>query len=347
MATVMSNDVQPLLQPAPGEGGRFVSAPVAFAVAALAFASAAAVLAGWLPIQFSIVTVFLFAGPHNWLEFRYFLTRVPGRLGKLRSFFVLAFVGIVGLTAGFCALLYLMEQGALAPFWVEYGFPVWNSVLLLWIAVLVQMRSRQNPRRDWGWIWPVCLILIAVAWMLPWGFGLGLVYLHPLMAFWLLDRELRRSRPQWRTAFHACLLCLPIFLGLLWWKLADAPPLPVARELDQRIADHAGAAVLETVSSHLLVATHTFLEMLHYGVWVLAIPLVGIRSAPWKLESVPLAKRSSAWRWALGLFLLVSFSVVLILWGCFLADYTTTRTVYFTVALAHVLAEAPFLLRAL
>ena len=38
---------------------------------------------------------------------------------------------------------------------------------------------------------------------------------------------------------------------------------------------------------------------------------------------------------------------VLLLWGCFLADYPTTRDVYFTVALLHVLAEVPFLLRAL
>ena len=39
--------------------------------------------------------------------------------------------------------------------------------------------------------------------------------------------------------------------------------------------------------------------------------------------------------------------VVLLLWGCFLADYPLTRDVYFTVALLHVLAEVPFLLRAL
>jgi hypothetical protein len=30
---------------------------------------------------------------------------------------------------------------------------------------------------------------------------------------------------------------------------------------------------------------------------------------------------------------------------CFLLDYGTTRRVYFTVALLHVLAEIPFLLR--
>ena len=55
------------------------------------------------------------------------------------------------------------------------------------------------------------------------------------MAFWLLDRELKRSRPEWRPTFHACLACLPVFLGVLWWKLADAPALPDADELSQAV----------------------------------------------------------------------------------------------------------------
>src|SRR5262249_2113910 len=148
--------------------------------------------------------------------------------------------------------------------------------------------------------------------LLPSSWGLTIVYLHPLMAFWLLDRELRRSRPEWRPAFHVCLLCLPLFLGVLWWRLASAPPLPVAGDaLAERIADHAGASLLPAISSHLLVATHTFLEMLHYGVWIVAIPLIGIRSAPWKLSSVPMARRSAAWKRGLGVFLAVGLVVVL------------------------------------
>ena len=214
------------------------------------------------------------------------------------------------------------------------------------IATLVHLRSRQNPRREWGWIWPVAFALIAVAWLVPPQWGLLLVYLHPLMAFWLFDRELRRSRPQWRPAFHLCLACLPLFLFALWWRLADAPPLPGDDELSRSITAHAGAGVVP-FSTHLLVSTHTFLEMLHYGVWILAIPLIGLRTAPWRLHTVPLARRSSAWRWGVVGFLAAGLTVVVVLWGCFLADYTTTRTVYFLAAMAHVYAEVPFLLRAL
>jgi hypothetical protein len=325
---------------------RGVSAPWGFVCAARGLALAAAILAGWRPLRFSIVTVFLFAGPHNWLEFRYFLTRMPARWGRLRGFFLLAFSGIIGLTAAFAVLWWLVEQDHIrADIW-ELCFAGLNTLLLLWIATLVHLRGRQNPRREWGWIWPVTFCLIAVAWLTPPQWALVLVYLHPLMAFWLLDRELRRSRPQWRSAFHVCLACLPLVLFALWWRLADAPPLPGDDELTQRITQHAGAGLVP-FSSHLLVSTHTFLEMLHYGVWVLAIPLIGYHAAPWQLHSVPMARRSSLWRMGVIGFLCVSLGVVILLWGCFLADYTTTRNVYFVLAMGHVYAEVPFLLRAL
>jgi len=324
-----------------------LSSRAVFGLCALLLMLASAALAGWVPIQFSIVTVFLFAGPHNWLEFRYFLTRLPGRWGRLRGFFLLSFAGILGLTIAYASIVFTADYTAeVQPFW-DIIYPIWNTLLLLWIASLVHWRSQQNPRREWGWIWPVALLLIAFAWQYPRGWGLLIVYLHPLMAFWLLDRELRRSKPEWRPTFHFCLALLPLFLGALWWKLAASPDLTITQDVDQAITQHAGWEILPGVSSHLLVATHTFLEMLHYGVWVVVIPLIGLGSAPWQLHKIPMARRSSAWRWGIATFLVCSLGVVLILWISFLADYTTTRSVYFTVALAHVLAEVPFLLRAL
>src|SRR2546423_11116318 len=88
-----------MMRAAPPVSGR------ALAGGMLALAAAAALLAGWAPIQFSIVTVFLFAGPHNWLEARYFLTRLPARWGRLRGFFLLSFAGIIGLTVAYATLL--------------------------------------------------------------------------------------------------------------------------------------------------------------------------------------------------------------------------------------------------
>jgi hypothetical protein len=39
--------------------------------------------------------------------------------------------------------------------------------------------------------------------------------------------------------------------------------------------------------------------------------------------------------------------LVVVLWFGFSVDYVTTRDIYFSVAIAHVLAEVPFLLKML
>jgi hypothetical protein len=334
----------------PGTERREGHAPSArlFAALTLGLAALAALLAGWAPLGFSIVTVFLFAGPHNWIEARYFLVRLPGRWGKLRGFFILGLGGVLVLAVALVSISGLALFGVGARSY-DGAFAGWLSALVVWVLVLVRMRSRQNPRRDWSWTVPAGMAVLAAVWLAPRLCGLGLVYLHPLMALWLLDREIRRSRPQWRRAYHACLLTLPLFLGVLWWRLADAPPLPGedSDPLAWRIAWHAGKGALPGVPAHLLIATHTFLEMLHYAAWLVAIPLVGLRAAPWRLDGVPLARRSPRWRWLLGGLLAAGACVALVLWAAFLADYPLTRDVYFTAAIVHVLAEVPFLLRAL
>src|SRR5436190_7484325 len=113
-----------------------------FAVAVLSCVLAAAVMASWLPLQVSIITVFLFAGPHNWFELRYFLMRLPARFGKSRNFFVVAFAGIGLLTAAYVSLpaLYYMNvwSGASWP----GAIATWNTLMLLWIGALGVMRAR-------------------------------------------------------------------------------------------------------------------------------------------------------------------------------------------------------------
>lgn len=320
---------------------------VALAAGMLVLVVGAALLAGWVPILFSIATVFLFAGPHNWLEARYFLTRLPARWGKLRLFFLFAFGGIFGLTAISLALPLLGRRFDWSDSAWDTAVAIWNTLLITWIAALIQMRMRQSPRREWGWTLPVAFLALATNWMAPRWVGMSLVYLHPLMALWLLDRELRRTQPTWRPAYHLCLLAVPLLLAALYWKLHDAPPLPVSDSLGGAITHHAGDGIFTGISNHFLVAAHTFLEMVHYGVWVIAIPLIGLRTAPWKLANVPMARRSAAWRWGIVGLLLLGLGITLVLWICFRADYATTRYIYFQIALLHVLAEVPFLLRAL
>jgi hypothetical protein len=329
-------------------GGLHAPASSKIAVVALSVMVLAAFLTTWAPVSVSIAIVFLFAGPHNWIEARYFLTRLPARWGKLRGFFLLSMGGACALAAAFAALSFSKSsQWSAASFATAWA--CWDTLVIAWIGALIYSRSRQNPRRDWLWTMPLALVLVAFCWIAPQYWDLALVYAHPLMAFWILDRELGRSRPGWRRSYRLSLACIPAILALVWWRLLNAPPLPGESGdfLAGQIARHAGFGVLTGLPSHLLVTTHTFLEMLHYSVWLAAIPLVGLRVAPWRLSGVPLARRSKVWKLILTGALCVSAVFVIILWTCFLADYQTTRQVYFTVAILHVLAEVPFLLRVL
>jgi hypothetical protein len=324
-----------------GGDGRLVG------LAMLAVAVALAAAAGFAPLGVSIVTVFLFAGPHNWIEARYMLTRMPPRWGALRPYFLTGIAGVPALTGAFASLPWLGRTFGWDDEAWAIALATWNTALVAWIGALAFMRSRQNPRRDWAWLAPVACGIVALAWLWPMAWDLGLVYLHPLVALWFLDREIGKCRPAWRTSYRSVLAVVPVLVGLLWWRLAGAPDLPGDDGLSLRITHHAGAGILSGVSSHLLVATHVFLESLHYGAWLVAIPLVASLSRPWRIDRVPLAHRGAVWRKLVIGVLAFGATVTLVLWAAFLADYPLTRDIYFTVAMLHVLAEVPFLLRLL
>src|SRR5438874_2882103 len=154
----------------------------AFAAILIGSACLSAAFASWLPLQASIVTVFLFAGPHNWFEARYFLTRLPARFGRSRNFFIVAFAGIGLLTLGYVSLpaLYYLNLWSGANW--SSAIAMWNTLLLLWIGTLVLMRARQKVNRDWFWILPIVFTLSALNWLSPELFSLAIVYAHPLVA---------------------------------------------------------------------------------------------------------------------------------------------------------------------
>jgi hypothetical protein len=320
----------------------FFSGVVVSIVAAAAFAS-------WLPLQVSIVTVFLFAGPHNWFEFRYFLMRLPVRFGRSRIFFVTAFGGLGVLTVAYVLLPFIYN----ARLWSDEAWSTiiagWNTALLFWLGLLVWLRSKQKPRWNWTWTIPVGLALCSLNWLGPDFFSLALVYIHPLIALWFLDRQLRRTRPELLHTYRRCLCLLPFVLAGMIWQLSQTTALPDTNGLFWRITQHSGAQILPQVSSHLLVSVHLFLEMLHYGVWIVALPLIGDLAGVrvWDLKTVPVARHPRGFPRVIGGLLIAALAGVVVLWFGFSVDYSTTRDVYFTVAIAHVLAEAPFLLRML
>jgi hypothetical protein len=311
------------------------------AIVLLCIAGSAA-FASWLPLQVSIVTVFLFAGPHNWFELRYFLMRLPVRFGRSRNFFLTAFTGLGVLTLSYVSLP-LLYNGS-DETWSTV-IASWNSLFLLWLVLLVWLRGRQKPRANWTWTIPLGLALCSLNWFWPDLFSLAIVYVHPLVALWFLDRHLSRTRPEWLRIYRRCLCVLPFVLVGMVWQLSQAMPLPDSNGLFWRITQHSGAELLPQVSSHMLVSVHLFLEMLHYAVWIVALPLIGASVRVWDVKTVPLARHARGFPRLMAGLLVLALGAVVFLWLSFSIDYSTTRDIYFTIAIAHVLAEAPFLLR--
>jgi hypothetical protein len=317
-----------------------------FLIAFVSACAAGAALIGSFPLELSIVTIFLFAGPHNLMEFRYFAARMPVRWGRSRLFYSVGIGGVVVLTAAYLTLYFASGNWLWSlESWQIYA-AIWNSVLILWVGALFYLRGKQR-RRDWSLAFAAAFFLAGLAWIVPQYWSLALVYLHPFVAMWFLERQIRRSRPEWLRSYHLCLLSIPVFLLLLWTLLAGQPNLSQETNLFWRINQHAGSEILPSISSHLLVATHVFLESIHYFVWLLLIPLVGRRAIPWRLKDVPMFANSNGLPKLFAVFLAFSVLVSIALWLGFAVDYTTTRDIYFAFAIGHVLAEFPFLVKML
>jgi hypothetical protein len=318
-----------------------------FAALFVSMCALAAIVIGSFPLAASIATVFLFAGVHNLMEFRYFAARMPVRWGRSRLIYSFGIGGVLVLAAAYLTL-YLSSGNWL---WSNDSWArltaAWNTSFVLWLAVLFFLRGRQRPRSDWSWAFPVGFLLAGLAWMIPQYWSLSLVYIHPLVAMWFLDRQMRRTKPEWLGAYRIGLASIPIFLVLLWIGLARQPNLPEDTNLFWRITQHAGSEILPGISSHLLVATHVFLETIHYFVWILLIPLIDVKAIPWQLGKIPLFSNKLGFPKLLIGALCIGALVVVALWFGFAVDYTRTRDIYFAFAIAHVLAEFPFLIKML
>ena len=164
---------------------------------------------------------------------------------------------------------------------------------------------------------------------------------------WFLERQIRRTKPEWLKAYHFCIATIPVFVVILYFAFLKSPNLSEETNLFWRISQHAGSQILPNISSHFLVATHVFLETIHYTVWILLIPLVDKRAIPWKLKQIPFFASEKGFPKVFLAIFAVSFLFVFAFWIGFSIDYTTTRDIYFAFAIAHVLAEFPFLVKML
>ncbi|MFM9904093.1 MAG: hypothetical protein ACKVQJ_05915 [Pyrinomonadaceae bacterium] len=318
-----------------------------FLMAFVASCACAAVLIGAAPLAASIATIFLFAGIHNFMEFRYFAARMPLRWGRSRLFYSVGIGGVIVLAAAYLTLYFASGNWLWSlDSWAIFA-AAWNSAFVLWLGALFFLRGKQRPKSDWAWAFPAAFLLAALAWIVPQYWSLSLVYIHPFVAMWFLERQIRRTKPEWLRAYHYALASIPVFLVGLWLAFASQPNLSEDTNLFWRITQHAGSQILPGISSHVLVATHVFLESIHYAVWIVLIPLIDHRAVPWRLREIPLFANAKGFPKLVAAALVVSLLIVAALWCGFAVDYTTTRDVYFAFAIAHVLAEFPFLIKML
>lgn len=318
-----------------------------FGAGFLLFCLVAATAIGGFPIQASIITIFLFAGVHNFMEFRYFLARMPVRWGKSRNYYAFGIGGVIILTAVYLTIYFTGDNWLWGLTDWQVVVSGWNTAFVLWVGALFFLRGKQKPKTDWTLAIACALFLAALAWLVPNYWALSLVYLHPFIAMWFLERQLRRTKKEWLRTYHFCLATIPFFVLILYFAFSNAPRLSEETNLFWRISQHAGSEILPNVSSHFLVAAHVFLETIHYSVWILLIPLADRRAVPWNLKEIPLAVNRQGFPKLVFGTLAVSILLVLVLWFGFSVDYTTTRDVYFAFAMAHVLAEFPFLVKML
>jgi hypothetical protein len=202
-----------------------ISSAQIFFGAFLVFCTLSAFFIGSFPLQASIITIFLFAGVHNFMEFRYFVARMPARWGKSKTFYAVGIGGVVVLTTAYLTLYFasgnwLWDEDAWATFTAT-----WNTAFVLWLGVLFYLRGRQKPKTDWSLAFPFVFLLAAMVWLAPQYWSLSLVYLHPLIALWFLERQIRRTKPEWLKAYHLSLASIPVFLLILWLALSNQPNL--------------------------------------------------------------------------------------------------------------------------
>lgn len=301
---------------------------------------------GSFPLQASIVTIFLFAGVHNFFEFRYFSARMPLRWGKSKLFYSVGIGGVILLTS-----IYLTIYFSSGFLWNYETWAIasasWNTAFVLWVGFLFYLRGKQRPKSDWSWGFAIAFLLAALAWLIPQYWALTLVYLHPFVAMYFLERQIRRTKKEWLTSYRICLATIPFFVIGLWFAFGKTTNLSEETYLFSVITNHAGANILPGISSHFLVATHVFLETIHYSVWIILIPLVDRKAIPWKLSEIPLFANEKGFPKLVVTALAISFCLMIALWFGFSANYVVTRDIYFAFAIAHVLAEFPFLIKML
>jgi hypothetical protein len=221
------------------------------------------------------------------------------------------------------------------------GFSLWGTALVGWLLALVHSRGLFRTTSQRLLLYAGSALAATACWLGPEWFSIALVYLHPLISLAILDTELRRSQPDLVKPYRLGLFSASVFVFFFWWHGSATLPTDAIANL---VLDQSGATMMPLIPSHFVISTLVFFDLLHYGVWLLAIPLMSAGWNGFQPRSVPLSTVSTLANRAISTLLLISTIGVVALWCCFSANYQLTYTVYFILAVVHVLAEMPFLI---
>ncbi|HEY9776298.1 MAG TPA: hypothetical protein V6C81_21230 [Planktothrix sp.] len=330
---------------------RIAATPLAerhlFAVTVILLVACFAILAGYTPIWFTLLTVCAFGAPHHWTELRYFMSRLPSRFGPLQGFFATAFSGALVLWVFEVILTRLYVQDVLPPAIAKVGLLAFNQTLIFWMLGLSVLRYKSKSNKVSSLLLAnspyAALATLANLLSAP-GFSLAITYMHPLLGLWILERELRRTRKSWLRGYHWSLLSIPVALAALIWVLhgsGDAHPSgQLAGMLNGNVI---GSKLFSNASTTMLLAIFGFLQMVHYGVWVIGIPIANQSWKRWNLDRIPVLTTKPSLRPFLLAAIGLSLSATLFFWFGFCIDYNTVNEIYIAVSMLHVLAEIPFI----
>jgi len=304
-----------------------------FSAASIIVIVACAVFAATAPTKASLIAFALFGGLHNFVEIRYFLSRFPSRLGPLKPFFITSVIGVsllftLELATIVLVRMRIISSHSLNPLWL-----IWNELLILWILALSAMRYRDSIRQILPGNIMIALLASVGNLLSPYLFTLSISYVHPLIGLWIMDRELLRSRKDWVNQYRCALMLVPVSAGcVVWWLQGHSISGGIF-----------GAPAFASAGSPMFVGLFAFLQMVHYGVWIFAIPIASQSWKRWRLESLAVLRGRPSLRRLAAMAICLGMLAVAVFWmGCAI-DPQTTNEVYATIAIFHILAEVPLL----
>ena len=304
-------------------------------------------LAAYTPIWFTLITVCAFGAPHNYAEFRYFLSRLPSRFGPLRGFFTTAFAGAIVLCLLQILLTRLFLRNAATNPGARPALLCWNELLILWMFALSLLRYRSRDKSLWSLVIEngMYAALATVANSLSAAaFSISLTYLHPLLGLWILERELQRTRKSWVTVYRWCLLSIPVAAVAILTTLNNShianPSIQLVGTLN---GNSLGAQLFPTASTTSLLALFGFLQMVHYGVWLIAIPIATQSWNRWRIDRLPVLAKKPSLRPLIIAACALGVLGILFFWCGYALDYDDVNEIYITITTLHVMAEIPFI----